>query len=49
MVSVLALCSDYASSNPADAYTFSAKFVFQKTENKQKVAWVGPLNKIIVQ
>ena len=32
---------DNLSSNPADAYSFSVKFVFEKTENKQKEAGVG--------
>ena len=38
MVSVLAFYSDDLSLNPADAYSFSVKFVFEKNENKQKVA-----------
>ena len=29
-------------SNPAEAYSFSVKFVFEKNENKQKEAGVGP-------
>ena len=41
-VSVLVSYSDDPSSNPADAYIFSAKFVFEKDENNQKVAGVGP-------
>ena len=36
MVSVLAFYSDDPSSNPAEAYSFSVKFVFEKNENKQK-------------
>ena len=42
MVSVLAFYSDDPSSNPAEAYSFSVKFVFEKKENKQKVADFGP-------
>ena len=42
MVSVLAFYSDDPSSNPADAYSFSVKIVFDKNENKQKGAEVGP-------
>ena len=42
MVSVLVFYSDDESSNPADAYSFSVKFVFEKNENKQKDAGVGP-------
>ena len=36
MVSVVILYSDELSSNPAKEYGFSVKFVFEKTENKQK-------------
>ena len=36
VVSVVAYYSDDPSSNPADAYSFSVKFVFKKNENKQK-------------
>ena len=36
MVSVLALFSNDPSSNPADAYSFSIQFVFEKNENKNK-------------
>ena len=33
---------------PAEAYSFSVKFVFEKNENKQKEAGVGPfLNKCV--
>ena len=42
MVSVLAFYSDDPSSNPADAYSFFVKLVFEKIENKQKEAEVGP-------
>ena len=35
IVSVLAFCSYNPSSNLADAYSFSVKFVFEKNENKQ--------------
>ena len=46
MVSVIAFYSDESSLNPTDAYIFSVKFVFEKYENKQKEAGVGPfLNK----
>ena len=36
VVSVLAFLSDNPSSNPAEAYSFSLKFVLGKNENKQK-------------
>ena len=36
VVSVFAFYSDDPSSNPADVYSFSVKFVFEKNENKQK-------------
>ena len=42
VVSVLSFYSDDPSSNPAEAYIFTAKFVFEKNENKQKEAGVGP-------
>ena len=42
VVSVLTFYSDDLSSNPADAYSFSVKFVFETNENKQKEAGVGP-------
>ena len=45
VVSVLAFYSDDPSSNPADAYSFSVQIVFEKNENKQKEAWVGPFFK----
>ena len=44
MVSVLAFYSDIPSLNSADIYSFSVKFVFEKNENKQKEAGVGPFN-----
>ena len=43
VVSVLAFLSDNPSSNPAEAYSFCVKFVFEKNENKHKEAEVGPL------
>ena len=42
VVSVLSFYFDNPSSNPTDAYSFFVKFVFEKNENKQKEAWVGP-------
>ena len=42
VVSVLAFYSNDPSSNPADAYSFSVEFVFEKNENKQKRGRVGP-------
>ena len=45
MVSLLALYSDVPNSNPAGAYSFSVKFVYEKKENKQKVAGVGTFKK----
>ena len=39
---VVTFYSDDLSSNPADAYSFSVKFVFETNENKQKEAGVGP-------
>ena len=41
VVSVLSFYSDDPSSNPAEAYIFTVKFVFEKNENKQKEAGVG--------
>ena len=38
MVSVLAFNSDNPSSNPAEAYSFSVKIVFEKKRIKQKEA-----------
>ena len=45
VVSVLAFYSDDPSSNLAEAYSFSLKFVFEKNENKQNVVGVGPFLK----
>ena len=45
MVSVLAFFSDSPSLIPADAHSFSVKFVFEKNEIKQKEAGVGPFKK----
>ena len=43
VVSVLAFYSDDPSPNPVVAYNFFCiKFVFEKNENKQKEAGVGP-------
>ena len=42
MVNVLNFDSDDSSSNPAETYSFSIKFVLVKNENKQKEAGVGP-------
>ena len=47
VVSVLAFYSDDPSSNPAETCSFSVKFVFEKNENKQKGAGVGPFQKSI--
>ena len=38
MVSVQAFYSNHSSSNAVEAYSFSAQFMFQKNENKQKEA-----------
>ena len=43
VVSVLAFYSDDPSSNPAETCSFSVKLVFEKNENKQREARVGPL------
>ena len=45
MVGMLTFHSDDPSSNPAEAHYFSEKFVFEKKENKQKEARVGPFFK----
>ena len=45
MVGMLTFHSDDPSSNPAEAHYFSEKFVFEKKENKQKEARVGPFLK----
>ena len=42
MVSVLVFYSDGPSSNPAEGYSFSGKFVLEKNVNKQKETSVGP-------
>ena len=39
---MLAFYFDDPSSNPADNYHFSVNILFEKNENKQKEAWVGP-------
>ena len=46
---MLAFYSDDPSSNPADVYSFSVKFVFEKNENKQKESVVGPFKKVEVK
>ena len=43
VISVLTLYSDDPSSNPAEAYSFFRKIVFEKNKNKRKEAGVGPL------
>ena len=48
VVSVFAFYSDDPSSNPADVYSFSVKFVFEKNENKQKEAGLAHFLRIIV-
>ena len=46
LVSQLGLHSDYPSSNPADANSFFLKkSMFEKNENKQKEAGIGPFLK----
>ena len=47
VVSVFTFCSDGPSSNPAETYNFSVKFVLEKNENKQKEVGVGPFKKIM--
>ena len=49
MVSVLAFYFNVPSSNPAEAYSFSVKFVFVMNKNKQKEAGVGPFKNKILQ
>ena len=44
VVSVLAFDSGIPSSNPADAYSFFVKFVFEKYKKKQKES--GPATEI---
>ena len=48
VVSVLAFYSDDPSSNPAEAYSFSVNFVFEKNQNKQKEGGVGHFFKKIL-
>ena len=45
VVSMLAFYSIDLRLNPTEAYSFSVKFVFEKNENKQKEAVVGPFKK----
>ena len=45
MASVLTFYSDDTSSDPAEVYSFSVKFVLEKNKNKQKEAGVGPFLK----
>ena len=45
VVSVLAFYSHDPSSNPVETCVFSVEFVFDKNENKQKEAGVGPFLK----
>ena len=42
MVSVLTFSDDPSSNPTTESYSFFVKFVFEKNENKQKEAWVGP-------
>ena len=42
MVRVLTFYSNNPCSNPTEALSVSLNFVFEKNENKQKEAWVGP-------
>ena len=41
-VSALSLNTDNPSLNPAEVYSFSVKFVFDKNEYKQKEVGIGP-------
>ena len=41
-VSALAVNTDNPSLNPAEVYSFSVKFVFDKNEYKQKEVGIGP-------
>ena len=45
VVSEFAFLSDNPSSNPAAAYSFYVKFVFEKNKNKQEEAGFGPFFK----
>ena len=49
VVSVLAFYSDDPSSNPAEAYSFSCKIVFEKNKNKQKESRVGIVQKFFFE
>ena len=49
MVSVLAFYSDDPSLNSAEAYSFSVKFVFEKTKINKKEARVGPFKKMFAK
>ena len=40
---MLVIYSDDQSSNLAEAYSFFCQIVFEKSENKQKEAEIGPL------
>ena len=44
VVSVLAFYFNNPSSNPAEAYSFSVKFVFEKNKNKQNGGGIGPFS-----
>ena len=45
VVRMPAFYSDDLSSNPADTYSFSVKFMLEKNENKQKEAGISPFFK----
>ena len=45
VVSIFTFYSNDSSSNPAEAFSFFCNIVFEKHENKQKEAGVGPLFK----
>ena len=49
MASVLAFNYYDLSSNPADAYIFSVKLVFEKTKNKQKTPKLAHLKQSFVK
>ena len=44
VVSVLTFYSDDRSQNPAESYSFSVKFVFEKNESKQKGSGLDPFS-----
>ena len=46
MVSILTFYSDNPSWNPAEANSFSVKFVFEKNQNRQNEVAVGPFKKL---